>query len=101
MSAGCGTRSTISKWRYDLIYKERIRKGNLRDAYDVIVHSQSGRGSGKSMVFDIEPKGSRWLTPSRPNFQTLGAYGESEDITGGMGLEGVVELDKFVKAAAC
>ena len=25
-------------------------------------------------------------------------YGESEDITGGMGLEGVVELEKFVKA---
>ncbi len=25
-------------------------------------------------------------------------YGESDDITGGMGLEGVVELDKFVKS---
>jgi len=30
---------------YDLIYKERIRKGNLRGAYDVIViPSQGGRG---------------------------------------------------------
>ena len=28
----------------------------------------------------------------------MGLYGESEDITGGMGLEGVVELEKFVKA---
>ena len=30
------------------------------------------------------------------SFKTLGVYGESDDITGGMGLEGVVELQKFV-----
>src|SRR5439155_15311374 len=30
-------------------------------------------------------------------FQNLGMYGESDDITGGMGLEGVAEFDKFVK----
>src|SRR5690606_2269598 len=29
-------------------------------------------------------------------FQFLGAYGESDDITGGMGLEGVIELQRFV-----
>ena len=31
-------------------------------------------------------------------FPSLGTYGESEDITGGMGLEGVIELQKFVEA---
>ena len=43
---------------YDLIYKERISKGNLRAAYDVIViPSQGGRGGGaKGLIFDIEPK---------------------------------------------
>ena len=31
-------------------------------------------------------------------FRNLGVYGESDDITGGMGLDGVGEIDKFVKA---
>ena len=43
---------------YDLIYKERIKQGNLRAAYDVIViPSQGGRGGGaKGVIFDIDPK---------------------------------------------
>jgi zinc carboxypeptidase len=82
---------------YDLIYKERIRKGNLRASYDVIVIPNQGRGSAKSLVFDIENKGRPIAYTKSPEFPSLGQYGESEDITGGMGLEGVVELSKFVK----
>ena len=84
---------------YDLIYKERIRKGNLRSSYDVIViPSQGGRGGAKSLVFDIEPKPGKTLAYTKtPEFPSLGAYGESEDISGGMGLPGVAELDKFVQ----
>lgn len=82
---------------YDLIYKERVRKGNLRDSYDVIVIPNQGRGTGKSLVFDLESKGKPVAYTKSAEFPTLGAYGESEDITGGMGLEGAVELDKFVK----
>jgi hypothetical protein len=82
---------------YDLIYKERIRKGNLRADYDVILIPSQGRGGGKSLVFDIESKGKPLAYMKSAEFPTLGMYGESEDITGGMGLEGVTELDKFVK----
>jgi hypothetical protein len=84
---------------YDLIYKERVRKGNLRSSYDVIViPNQGGRGGAKSLVFDIEPKPGRTLAYNKtPEFPSLGAYGESDDISGGMGLPGVAELDKFVK----
>ncbi|HEY8460841.1 MAG TPA: M14 family zinc carboxypeptidase, partial [Blastocatellia bacterium] len=39
---------------YDLIYKERVKQGNLRDAYDVIVIPNQGR-SGKGLVFDRAP----------------------------------------------
>jgi len=81
---------------YDLIYKERVRKGNLRDAYDVIVIPSQGR-SAKSLVFDIESKGVALAYNKTPEFPTLGMYGESADITGGMGLEGVAELEKFVR----
>ncbi len=53
-------------------------------------------GSGKRLVFDIEPKASRWSYKKSEQFKNLGMYGESEDITGGMGLEGVIEFQKFV-----
>ena len=84
--------------KYDLIYKERIRQGNLRDSYDVIVIPSQGRGSGKSIVFDIASKGKPIDYLKSTEFPALGAYGESSDISGGMGLEGVVELDKFVRS---
>jgi Zinc carboxypeptidase len=85
------------EFAYDLIYKERVRKGTLRDSYDVIVIPNQAR-SGKSLVFDVESKGKALAYDKTPEFLSLGMYGESSDITGGMGLEGVVELEKFVKA---
>jgi hypothetical protein len=82
--------------RYDLIYKERIKQGNLRDAYDVILIPNQGR-SGKGLVFDIEPKAKPLAYTKTEQFTTMGMYGESEDITGGMGLAGAAELQKFVE----
>ncbi len=83
---------------YDLIYKERVRKGNLRASYDVIViPSQGGRGGAKGLLFDIEPRpGKSFAYSKSPEFPSLGMYGDSDDITGGMGLPGLAELDKFV-----
>jgi hypothetical protein len=80
---------------YDLIYKERVREGDLRAAYDVIVIPHQG-GSSKGIVFDIEPNGKPLAYTRTDRFKYLGEYGASEDITGGMGLEGVVELERFV-----
>ena len=82
---------------YDLIYKERVRQGNLIAAYDVIVIPSQG-GSGKRLVFDIEGRGQPIAYKKSEEFKNLGIYGESDDITGGMGIDGVAELDKFVKA---
>jgi hypothetical protein len=82
---------------YDLIFKERIRRGDLKSAYDVIVIPNQG-GTAKRLVFDIESRGSPIEYKRSDAFKNLGMYGESDDITGGMGLEGVTELDKFVKA---
>ncbi|HEX4593225.1 MAG TPA: hypothetical protein VH157_03065, partial [Bryobacteraceae bacterium] len=82
---------------YDLIYKERVRKGSLRDSYDVIVIPNQGRGSAKSIVLDVESKGKPLTYNKSSEFPSLGMYGESDDITGGMGLAGVVEFEKFVK----
>ena len=80
---------------YDLIYKERIRQGTLRASYDVIVVPSQG-GSAKRIVYDVEPRDKPLAYTRTDRYRFLGAYGESEDISGGMGLEGVLELQKFV-----
>ncbi len=82
---------------FDLIYKERVKKGDLKAAYDVVILPMQG-GSGKRIVFDIENRGQPIEYKKSDKFKYLGMYGESDDITGGMGLEGVAEFEKFVKA---
>jgi hypothetical protein len=81
---------------YDLIYKERVRQGNLRGVYDVIVVPNQG-GSGRRIVYDVEAGDKPIAYTRTERFKFLGAYGQSEDIRGGMGLEGVLELHKFVE----
>jgi hypothetical protein len=81
---------------FDLIYKERVKQGGLRAAYDIIVVPNQGRG-GKGLVFDIEPAATPIPYTRTPEFPTHGRYGESPDITGGMGLEGVLEFQSFLE----
>jgi hypothetical protein len=82
---------------YDLIFKERVREGNLRSDYDIILFPNQGR-DGKSIVFDIAPRDKPLPYTRTDEFRFLGMYGSSEDITGGMGLEGVLELKGFLEA---
>ncbi|PYR63538.1 MAG: hypothetical protein DMF91_03205 [Acidobacteria bacterium] len=91
-------RYTFDKFEvpYDLIYKERVRQGDLRRAYEVVVIPNQA-GSAKRLVFDIDSRGTPIEYKKSDTFKNLGMYGESDDITGGMGLEGVTEFDKFVK----
>jgi hypothetical protein len=55
-------------------------------------------GTAKRLVFDIESRGTPLAYKKSDRFKYLGMYGESDDITGGLGIEGVAEIDKFVKA---
>ncbi|MDB6046657.1 MAG: peptidase [Gammaproteobacteria bacterium] len=82
---------------YDLIYKDQVRKGHLHSSYDVIIIPSQGR-SAQSLVYDLEMHGKPLPYTKTAQFKYLGAYGASEDIRGGMGLEGLLELRKFVEA---
>ena len=82
---------------YDLIFKERVKQGNLRAAYDVIVSPSQAR-TAKALVYDIAPKKKPLAYTKTADSKFLGDYGSSEDITGGMGLDGAVEFRKFVEA---
>jgi hypothetical protein len=80
---------------YDLIYKERVRKGNLRAEYDVIV--MPTQTATRQAVF--QPPAARPVPYMKgAKYKFLGLYGESPDITGGMGGEGEEAFAKFLDA---
>ncbi len=81
---------------YDLIFKERVKQGGLRSAYEVILIPNQGRNA-KGLVTDIEPKKQPLAYTKTDRFKYLGDYGSSPDISGGMGLQGALEIQKFVE----
>lgn len=81
---------------YKLIFKEQVRQGDLHAKYDVIIIPSQGV-SAKDIVFDLPLKGKPLPYTRTAQYPSLGMYGSSEDIRGGMGLEGLAELRKFVE----
>ncbi len=82
---------------YTYFADQRLVDGNLRAKYDVIVYPHVG-GTPQSHVNGIPKVGDTRLPYQRseatPN---LGALDQSDDIRGGMGLDGLRALTKFVE----
>jgi len=83
---------------YTYFADQKLREPNLRAKYDVILFPHVG-GTSQSQVNGIPitgkdpiPYKTSELTPH------LGLNDQSDDIRGGMGLEGLAELAKFVRA---
>jgi zinc carboxypeptidase len=82
---------------YTYFADQKLREGNLRARYDVIIFPHVG-GNAQGQVNGI-PKGAGAALPYKKTEATpnLGALDQSDDIRGGMGLEGLTELYKFVQ----
>jgi hypothetical protein len=80
---------------FDLIYKERVKQGNLRRDYDVILLAE--QNLSKSTV--MQAPASRPVPYKKdPTYKFLGMYGETDDITGGFGQAGVDAFASFLEA---
>lgn len=83
---------------YTYFGDQKLREGNLRSKYDVIVFPSIG-GTSVAQVNGLPKTGPDPIpykkTALTPN---LGAEDSSDDIRGGMGIEGLAELVKFVEA---
>ena len=82
---------------YTYFADQKLKEGNLRSKYDVIVFPHVG-GTSASMISGIAMTGTAPI-PYKKTEQTpnLGGVDETDDIRGGMGLEGLQELAKFVQ----
>jgi hypothetical protein len=82
---------------YTYFADQKLKEGNLRSRYDVIVFPHVG-GTSASIVNGIAMTGAEPI-PYKKTEQTpnLGGVDESDDIRGGMGMEGLQELARFVQ----
>ncbi len=80
---------------FDLIYKERVMEGKLRDQYDVILMAEQNMSRATVMA----PKAAN-PTPYKKSekYQFLGDYGETDDMSGGFGQKGVDAFEAFLEA---
>ncbi|MGH7656077.1 MAG: M14 family zinc carboxypeptidase [Gemmatimonadaceae bacterium] len=78
---------------YDLIFKERVEKGNLKNDYDVII--MAAQNINRATV--LAPHAAKPVPYMKSDkYKSLGVYGESPDITGGFGATGVEAFEKFL-----
>lgn len=83
---------------YTYFSDQKLREGNLRARFDVIVYPHVG-GTVQSHINGIAKTGNDPIPYKKSELTpNLGGIDESDDIRGGMGLEGLAELAKFVNA---
>ena len=83
---------------YTYFADQKLREGNLRSKYDVIIFPHVG-GTSQSQIAGIAMTGDKPMPYKKSDLTpNLGAVDQTDDIRGGMGLEGMLELTKFVSA---
>jgi len=79
---------------YDLIFKEQVKQGNLRDKYDVIL--MAAQNINRQAVLQA-PAARPQPYQKSDKYKFLGMYGETPDMSGGFGQEGVDAFAKFLE----
>ena len=79
---------------FDLIYKERVMKGDLKKDYDVVVMAMQNINRQTALA----PAAAK-PQPYKKNdkYKFLGMYGETDDMSGGFGQVGVDAFGKFLE----
>jgi hypothetical protein len=78
---------------YDLIYKERVAKGDLKKDYDVIIMAAQNITKASVMAAAAaKPQPYR----KSDKYKFLGMYGETDDMSGGFGQPGIDAMSDFL-----
>jgi len=83
---------------YSLINDDVVRKGGLNTKFDMIIIPELGRFmTPKLLLHGIDDKWSPLPYTRTDEFQSHGAVDQTDDMTQGMGFEGIMNLDAFIK----
>jgi hypothetical protein len=84
---------------YTYLPEDRIGDMDLRAHYDVILFPEQGRGSSGRAIFEgLDPRFSPLAYRPSLDYPSLGVHSETDDVTGGMGFEGLAALRDFMNA---
>ena len=87
-----------AKVPYTLFSKDRAREGDLLGEFDVILIPHMGSGTSLArIVGGVDPKWSPLPYTNTPETPSHGHILSSEDITGGLGFEGMAAIENFVR----
>jgi hypothetical protein len=78
---------------FDLIFKERVAKGDLKKDYDVILMATQAM-TRTAVLAPAAAKPVPYMKSDK--YKSLGVYGETPDMTGGFGAAGVDAINKFL-----
>ncbi|HEY3841342.1 MAG TPA: M14 family zinc carboxypeptidase [Bryobacteraceae bacterium] len=82
---------------YSYFSDQMLRKLNLRSKFDVIIFPHTG-GSSQATINGIPKNGSVPIPYKKSDLTpNLGTLDETDDVRGGMGMEGLMELAHFVE----
>jgi hypothetical protein len=80
---------------FDLIYKERVKEGNLKRDYDVIVMAYQNINR-QAVMAPAAARPQPYLQTEKYKF--LGMYGSTPDMSGGFGADGVRAFEQFLES---
>ncbi|MBA4155906.1 MAG: hypothetical protein H0X65_00315 [Gemmatimonadetes bacterium] len=84
---------------FTYLAEDRVRQGGLRDRFDVILLPTQGRQTtGRTIFQGVDPKHRPLAYTRTDEFPSHGSPDSAEDITGGMGYEGLGALRDFIEA---
>lgn len=82
---------------YDYIRDEEIRAGGLGDRWDVILYGHTSSGL-EDQIHGIDERFGPMPYTRTDEFPSHGVPDASDDITGGIGWEGMANLERFLRA---
>ncbi|HEY7922900.1 MAG TPA: peptidase, partial [Vicinamibacteria bacterium] len=81
---------------YTLIMDEDVRKGGLRERFDVVLYPDTGRAL-KDIAIGIDPRHAPLAFTKTPQFPSHGTPTATADMTGGFGWTGIQNIEEFVR----
>ena len=81
---------------YTLIMDEDVRRGGLRERFDLVLYPDTGRGL-KDIVGGIDPRHGPLAYTKTAQFPSHGTPTATADMTGGLTWSGVQNLEDFVR----
>ncbi len=84
---------------YTYLPEDQLKEGGLRDRFDVMLFPEQGRSSTGRQIFEgLSPE--QGPVPWQPDarYPSIGQISTTDDMTGGMGYEGLAALRDFVES---